>query len=497
MKKIKLFIILTIIFQGVFISCNDDLTEELKGKLSEGTLVSEGDAYALVDGCYQLLIGSGHGYFSRTYPLMFDGSTDGMVGARGSAFDTYKWGENVGEDLWNLMYKLVSRTNTAVNLIEKMDDAEFADVKIKSRLIGEAKFLRAFAFTLLTGAFGDVPLPLGAVAEPLARTPVADVYNQIKEDLDYGISNLPVSYDQEIGRATKGAAYTILTKILLREKNYSEAKVALDKIIGLDVYDLYTEGSYRELWLESRRKDNEFIFIIMSHGEDYNTASNHHIKWFSPWGYDLSWNNSVGVPEDLFLAMEPQDARHDVIINDLSGAYYQYARNYGTAIKWLGHAIFLKYSGNYRDVTAPGNPWGNYGNSKLNVVLYRYADILLLKADVENVLNGGPNDAAYTAINEVRNRAGLDDLPTGMSEAEFTEAVLFERALELVGEGHRRDDLIRHGVFEEKINAYIAAEEYVAPVTVTEAHRLFPIPRVELDLNPSMTPNPSNALAVY
>lgn len=500
MKKIKIIIVFIFTLPLVFNSCNTDLTEELKGSLSEGTLVTDGDAFALVDGCYQVLIGDGHGFFSRGYALTFDGSTDCMVGARNSALDTYKWSENVAEDLWNICYTLISRANTAIKLIEKMDDAEFDDAAIKLRLIGEVKFLRAFAYNLLTSAFGDVIMSKDEIIEALPRTAVADVHTFIKEDLNYAISNLPLSYATEIGRATKGAAKNMFVKVLLREKNYSEANKYLDEIISSKIYDLYGEdggeGVYGELWLESRRKDNEFIFTIMSHGEDYNAASNHHIKWFSPWGYDLSWASNVGVPESIYNKLEPEDERNSVIVNDLSDAYYGYVKGYGSAINWLGHAIFLKYSGNYRDVTAPDNPWGNYANSKLNFPIYRFADVLLLKADVENELNG-PNAGAYAAINRVRTRVGIAELAAGMSKEEFRAAVLQERAIELVGEGHRRDDIIRHGVFEEKLNTYMAEQNYVAPITIVEAHRLFPIPRVELDLNPNVTPNPSNDLATY
>jgi len=488
---------LTILLIPAFIiSCNTDLTEELKGSLSESTLASEDDAFALIDGCYQLLISSGYGYFSSTHAFMFDGSTDAFIPEKTSKFETYRWNEDIGLELWTISYQMVSRANTAIALIENMDDAEFNNVAVKARLIGEAKFLRAYSFYLLTSAFGDVPLILDASDATPARTPFSKVVTQIKLDLDAAIASLDVTYEVEVGRATKGAAYTLLAKVLLRDKNYLGTQEAIAEIMKLDVYDLFTEGSYGELWLESNRKDNEFIFSIMSHGEDYNTASNHHIKLFSPWGYDLGWAN-VGVPKEVYYAMTDDDERKAVIVDDLSGAYYGYIQKEESAISWLGFAIFQKYSGNNRDVTAPGNIWGNYACSKLNVPLLRYADVLLLKAEVENELNGGPSEAAYNAINEVRVRAGVDELAANLSKSEFEEALLLERAIELAGEGHRRDDLIRFGVFEEKVNAHIAAQAYPAPVTVVEAHKLFPIPRTEIELNPNMKPNPSNDLANY
>lgn len=501
MKRFIFLLLSILVALGLNHSCSNDLTEELKGSLSESTLVSEKDAFALIDGCYSSLLGDGWQYYARDWHNLQDACTDVMVGDRieGISIDQFKWNENAGWTVWSDAYRLVGRTNTALDLIEKMDDGEFEDTGIKTRLLAEALFLRCLAYTDLTGFFGDVPLILEPVKDASllpARNPVAEVYAQIEADLATAIANLPKSYDTEIGRATKGAAYNMLAKVLLRQKKYAEAKTALDAIIGLGVYDLYTEGTYGELWLESSRKDNEFIFVVMSQGDDYNVASNHHIKWFSPWGYDLGWAN-VGIPKEIYYAMDENDKRKDVIIDDLSGAYYEYVQNYGSAIGWVGYAILRKFSGFNRDVTAPGNIWASYGRSKLNVPVYRYADVLLLKADVENELNNGPNAAAYAAINEVRSRAGIPDLAAGLSKAQFAEAVLLERAIELAGEGHRRDDLIRHNVFEEKINAYLIARGYPNPTNVTEMYRLYPIPRKELDLNPNMTPNPVNAVSNF
>ncbi len=500
MKKniITLICIVTVSF--IPNSCDNDLTEELKGSLSEATLTSETDAFALVDGCYSTLLGNGWEYYARDINWLLDGSTDVMMGnSPETGRLQMKWNENEALDVWRSAYRLVGRTNTAIDLIEKMDDAEFEDIVIKKRLIAEALFLRCLAYNDLSGLFGDVPLLLEPVKNAgllPTRDPVATVYAQIEADLATAIVDLPLTYDVEIGRATKGAAYNMLAKILLRQKKYSEAKIALDIIIASGVYDLYTEGSFGQLWLESRRKDNEFIFIVMSQADDYNIASNHHIKWFSPWSYDLGWA-WVGVPKEIFYAMRANDARKEVIIDDLSGAYYQYVRDYGSAISFYGFAILGKYSGNNRDVTAPGNPWATYGRSKLNVVKYRYADVLLLKADVENELGGGPNAAAYAAINEVRTRAGIPDLPAGLTQVQFRDSVLIERAIELVGEGHRRDDLIRHDLYEEMMNAHLIATGQTNPTNVTQEYRVYPIPRVELDLNPNMTPNPVNALAIY
>ncbi|MEN8226225.1 MAG: RagB/SusD family nutrient uptake outer membrane protein, partial [Bacteroidota bacterium] len=112
-------------------------------------------------------------------------------------------------------------------------------------------------------------------------------------------------------------------------------------------------------------------------------------------------------------------------------------------------------------------------------------------------IGAGPNAEAYTAINEVRSRAGIPDLTAGLTYLQFRDSVLLERGIELAGEGHRRADLIRHGLYEEMMNAHLLATGQTNPTNVTEEYRLYPIPREELDLNPNMTPNPVNALAIH
>jgi len=483
--------ILSILLALTCLSCENDLTEELKGSLSASTLVSESDARALVDGIYnQMLTGGWFYYGSGQMVKLNDGITDVMVEGRTSNLEQYHWTESHADMVWSSAYVLINRANTALELIEGMDESSFASADAKAALMGEALFLRSLAYFDLTGLFGAVPLRLGATSDPgelPSRTPEGEVYAQLISDLETAAEDLPPVQDG-VGKATRGAALTLLAKIAFRQKEWSSAEGYIDQVIDLGVYDLF-EGQYGALFYESNRKDNEFIFVVMSLGAEYN-KSNHHIKFFTPWGYDTGWSET-GVPLQIYNMLDPSDARNDVIENDLSGAYYAYVRDYGTAADWKGFALLTKYSGFRRDVTAPNSIWANYASSALNQPVFRYADILLMKAEVENELNG-PTGVAYNAINAVRNRAGLEGLPTGFDQGAFRTAILNERALELVGEGHRKDDLIRHGVFESTMTQYLVDQNYPNPVTVTQDYRVYPIPRQELDLNPNMEPNPLN-----
>lgn len=498
MRKIKLNKFIKGHFYLLFFiaisSCNTDLKEELKGDLSVSTLKTESDAVALVDGVYNGLLDGGWGYYgSGVMARATDGITDvfDVSDVHYNNLETYNWSdENIVSPIWISIYKVVDRANWAILLINGMDDSVFGTIETKNRLLGEASFLRGMAYFDLVGMFGGVPLKLEPTTTDmpgLARSSTSEVYAQIEKDFEFAIANLPATNNSP-GRASKGAAYGLLAKTQLRQLKWAEAGENIDLLIALGKYDLFTEEAFLNLFFESRILDNEFIFSILSMGESYNTASNHHVKFFTPWSYDTGWA-IVGLPPAIYNLIEEGDERLEVYFDD-------YPQLYGGALKssidqW-GFAINRKFGHYNRNVTAPGTGYSaykNYGISKLGVPILRYSDVLLLKADIENELNG-PNGDAYWAINQVRNRAGLENLQASLSKAEFREAVLNERAIELAGEGHRKDDLIRHNVFESKMSEYLSVHGY--PGVVSKDHQLMPIPRTELNLNPNMDPNPSN-----
>jgi hypothetical protein len=113
----------------------------------------------------------------------------------------------------------------------------------------------------------------------------------------------------------------------------------------------------------------------------------------------------------------------------------------------------------------------------------RYADVLLMYAEVLNEINNGPDDNAYRSINDVRNRAGLADLPDGLDYQLFKDALLQERQWEFVMEGHRWYDLVRMGKLVECV------QRAKPTANVKSHHILFPVPQKERYLNPKLTQN--------
>ncbi len=141
--------------------------------------------------------------------------------------------------------------------------------------------------------------------------------------------------------------------------------------------------------------------------------------------------------------------------------------------------------------------------TSINFPVLRYADVLLMIAEAENEANNGPTDLAYTCINDVRDRAGLDDLPKNMSQTEFRQAVKDERGMELCFEYTRRFDLIRWGEFVKNMQELVPAAQSgenwnLGPTNVytyfqvSSTYNYFPIPDAEMSTNKYITQNNPN-----
>ena len=171
---------------------------------------------------------------------------------------------------------------------------------------------------------------------------------------------------------------------------------------------------------------------------------------------------------------EPGDKRKDLTV------FYQGCPDYD------GHAYKSSYSTtgyNVRKFLVPKSISPEYNTSPANFVVYRYADVLLMKAEALNEM--GQTTAAEVPLNIVRKRAGLDAV-TGLTQDEMREKIIHERRMEFAFEGHRWFDMIRidHGNYAIKFLKSIGKNN------VNKDRLLFPIPQTEIDANPLLTQNP-------
>jgi len=387
---------------------------------------------------------------------------------------------NYVRDTWNMLYRNIQQTNV---IIDRIDPVEFADEAVKARYKGEAQFLRAMHYFHLVRLFGEVPLvvhevesPEGAFSE--GRASVDAVYEQILADVNAAIASLPESYSGgDIGRATKGAALTLLGDIQMTLHDYEAAAAALQQVLNLG-YDLMP--NYADNFDPAFKNNVESVFAVQFDA-GLQTESSNFIFQFGPrdgrqklTGFSGTLGGSNIPTPSMYRAYEAGDVRKDASIamfSDPANAEYQEAEAFDGDIPFI-----KKY---YHP------PFLEDGRADENWPVYRYSHVLLMLAEALNETGGGD---PYPYINAVRERANLDPI-SGLGKDAFREAVAHEQRVELAFENHRWYQLLRtgkavdvmteHGMEEkERLSRLSSASYNIEPYKL-----LFPIPEREARLN--------------
>ena len=325
-------------------------------------------------------------------------------------------------NLYNSIYQQMVNVNTVLATLPSAD----IDESTMSSFEAQTKFIRAYLYFILVQHFGDVILITEPINEPAAawtyfRAPAADVYNLIKEDLTTAISLLPSTQESSaVGRVTKGAALSLLGKVYLTQKDYSNAVSTLNQVLSMG-YSLLP--NYALVFDPTFKNHPESIFDIQFQGNnDLGEHSGFTYAFYTRLSDGLvipfpgvsggGWN----IPSlDMIDSYEAGDLRKDA---SLAEGYYDQDNN------WVAIPFIKKY---YHDHSIQGRPDDNWP-------AIWYADVLLMLAEAINE-ESGPN-SPYTYMNQVRVRAGLAPLD-GLDKASFRTAVLKERRMELAFENHR------------------------------------------------------------
>jgi len=369
---------------------------------------------------------------------------------------------------WNDSYTVIARFNT---ILDKIDGVTM-DAALKSRYVGEVKFLRALVYFNLVRTFGDVPLVLKSITNSdegydYSRNTKAEVFTQIEKDLTDAEAVLPATYTgADIGRATRGAAKAFLGKVYLTEKKYAPAVAKLKEVIDLGVYTLLP--SYADVFRVSNKNNKESVFDVQYKSGGSGEGN--------PWPNSFAPQNSGNAviafggdgnnqpTADMISAYETGDLRKDV---SLAVSYVNAA----------GQVIPDKFVKKFFDVPVAKNDNGN------NIPVIRYADVLLMYAESLNEVSYQANGDAFTYLNLIRTRAGLakktaTEIPT---QAAFRLAMEQERRVEFAFEGQRWFDLVRTGRAIEVLNSKKDQIRIVTPLT--ENNLVFPIPQSQIDIN--------------
>lgn len=370
---------------------------------------------------------------------------------------------------WN--YAGITRANY---ILEFKDNISFNG---KERIIAEARFLRAYYYFELVKFFGDLPLIIDKrigieEARTIPRSPKSEVYAQIEEDLIYASSILSTVASQK-GRATKGAALSLLGKAYLYQNKYTEAAAAFDQVITGGSYSLFAD--YTTLFSVSNEGNSETVFDIEYTGlegggygclvclEGNAAPGFHGIRQYN--GPIYGDGNSYNLPtQALYDAFSPIDPRRDATILDIDAFISAQANpeSITYAIGAGGHTGYYnnKYIKRQGELGLPDNDL----TSPVNYRVIRYADVLLMAAEAH--YQNGNSSYAQQLINQIRARAGIP----GISLSSIND-IYKERRYELSGEGHRFFDLVRTGQAATYIVGFQSGK-----------NELFPIPQVEIDL---------------
>lgn len=490
------------------------------------------------------------------------GEGNSLVSQRAEAANAFSTTSSYVQDTWAALYKGVYNANYFLELMEKkLPEFPDDDKALGGVYIAEARALRALYYFELVRWFGHVPL-LKTTAEsylPYDKFVQADpveVYQFIEADLKYAIENLPWADTDNIRkdnsfRFSKGAAMGLLTKVyctwagypLQDRSKWAEAVGVAAELVHSGHHALLSD--FDQLWYNSGNNvwDCRESLIEQTYYSPLGTTAscgrvgnfngvaavqgtirgNYHFSFmrvmptfiagWKDYDNDKRWaisfadyeyrkegrvqivNMNVGgvpnTPVSFKMAME-EDTPYWQIGWRATYNYRLFCRKWDTE-------VYVK----------DDNQISDQNLTNVNWYVLRYADVLLLYAEALNEMSGGPTAEAFEAVNQVRRRGyGLDiqtpsaasDLPSELGYEEFRKAIQDERAYELAFEGHRRQDLVRWGIYVKTVQQayvdmgvwhYMAPQYYIGALYTKEGkHELLPIPQREKDLCIQFKQNP-------
>lgn len=417
-------------------------------------------------------------------------------------------------------YRGLSRCNQVIDNVPGIASmsATPQGAALQKQIVAEAKFIRAQLYFNLVSLYGRVPLVVSQVTSlstiPPQATDEAQVWNQVFTDLQEAIPNLPLSYSgNDLGRATKGAAQTLLGKAYMQNRRWADASAQFASVISSNQYRL--TDNYTDNFRHTTENNSESIFEVQftdakrggNDGDDATSSEGGQRSQFfgvpgfgfndgevRPWVVNefLKEGTTTG-QRDPRLASTVFYNRFDqtqfpsaLPVDNDRGVYGQgnFETRYANDARNLARVYWRKYQTDYyrtfEDFDSP-----------INHRVMRYADVLLMQAEALN--EQGQTAAAVPLINQVRQRPSTGLAP--LSASAFTQAslraqIMHERVTELTGEGVRWFDLRRWGYFDTQagIDALAAHDADYTNFKLNKS-RLLPIPQTDVDLA-KLTQNP-------
>ncbi|WP_321332245.1 RagB/SusD family nutrient uptake outer membrane protein [uncultured Bacteroides sp.] len=558
MKQLYSTIALLLVF--IFSSCSDYLDTVPGDQYDDNAVWS--NSSLVESFVYKIYLGIPYPYqwymsaslVDEAVPIQNDGVTTRVLTSTMTPDDQGAFVSNWATCMENWWWKSVYTNIRACNLFfSKIDNVEFTDAAKKQQLIGEVHFLRGYFYYLLMAQYGGVPLVNKVINigddYNIPRNTFEETVNFIVDDLDAAVSDDKLTEQTDKTRATVGAAYALKSRVLLyaasdlyhsnaswangyahpeligyvngdREALYKAAKAAAEKVMTLG-YDLYKGSSnpsvnFQQLFLQM--SSPEQIFITQYDKQNFPYYATDWVAWVcgtpSYGGFALNQ-----VTANLADAFENADGTSFNFQMQKANPYADRDPRFYATILYNGASWYTNSWGAVSpatiDITSTDNNNGNttgyyirkfispsendyyYGSRQPEpYIQIRYAEVLLNYA--EACLGLGDEPSARSAMNKIRERAGMPDVPETETGAALLARYRNERRVELAWEGDRFFDVRRWMIASE---AYVPArgvkleggsykEFDFEERAWNNSHYLIPISRTEIQKNTALIQNP-------
>ncbi len=540
----KIFVILGCFF---LLSCHKQLEKfPLDAPSSATFLRTEAELRAALVGCFSPLnYRIGENPYIHVFEMYSDVSTNRDTPPHSM------WGiatSNHINSLWNNMYNVISRCNF---LLENIDRIETSNTAFVTQATGEAKFLRAYCYSLLSSVYGAVPLitkTLNLSEASVARNPKSEVVDFVLKELNEAADMLQTQNQPNTMAISKGAAWAIASRTALFNERWQEAAIAASKVMDLEGTEYVLNPNYGNITLRAGKTSKEIIWAIQFNYTDivHQTPQTYRSRLAGGFSnripvqslvdsYDCVDGLSIDVSPlyDPAKPFENRDPRLGMTVVLPGSVYYgyQFETHKDSLMCWnynvtpavrvpnldATHA-FASYSGYcWRKYADPTEEHPN--NSDINPIVIRYAEVLLNYAEAK-IEGNQVDESVYTAINKVRQRAGMPIITSGQSIPQLRSIVRKERKAEFAGEGTRYFDIVRWRIAEQVLSGpcygriprgFLSSaptiDENGTPdytgvanradmrviqtrIFTASANYLWPIPDIEIQTNENLVQNP-------
>lgn len=483
--------------------------------------------------------------FNSTYFFYNEALSDNAYNGRGDvagaasiASGTYDPSLGRLQEEWDNRYAGIKTTNLLIENIDRIPDL---NEQVRNRMVAEARVLRAWQHFQLMTWFGAIPLVDHEIsleeAQDITRTPREEVLQFVLTELEASIDDLPSNSElsaAERGRLTKGAAVAMKARAYLYENDWANVVTETQRLMDGSIGNYGLFPSYEGLFLPENEHNQEIILSLQyapevrTWGEFFDMA---------PLSAGARLNNLAATQElvDSYLTLNGSSIEEEGSGFDEENPYANRDPRLTHTIVYHGYEWEEAGGGSHTIYIEPGSdpdePLDEYapGSSKtstgyytrkyfdpnhlsgfasgLDLILIRYADVLLMYAEAKNELGEFNEEVWNNTIRLLRERAGFTDpaalnFDAGLTQNQYREIIRNERRVELAMEGLRIFDIRRWGIAEDVLNGWAHGARFGTPsqddgylrVNLRTfdpgKHYLWPIPRDERLINPNLTQNP-------